>query len=113
MRLLLDPKAKIEMLADTTVTGKPVIGLRVMETTADSIDLYFDPETKRLIALDYTDTRHVFSEWKSSTEGHNYPSHVSGYRFVDKAAKTVKETQWYQTDILELTPLAELPAELK
>lgn len=67
----------------------------------------------KLLAIDYTDTRHIFSEWKTTEAGHQYPSHVTGYRFADAAAGTLQAKQWYQTDILELKPLAELPAELK
>lgn len=42
-------------------------------------------------------------------EGHHYPSHVVGFRFTNRAAGMLNEKQWYQTDILELTPLAKLP----
>ena len=37
------------------------------------------------------------------------PPSVSGYRFADAAAKTIREKQWYQTDLLEVIPLKELP----
>lgn len=113
LRILLDPKSKIEAIAETTVAGKPAFGLRVSESIKEPIDLLFDKETQRLVAIDYTDTRHVFSEWKKTVEGHQYPSHVVGFRFTNRAAGMLSEKQWYQTDILELTPLAELPAELK
>ena len=56
---------------------------------------------------------HVFSQWKTTREGHKYPSHVVGYLFENREKGTLREKQWYQTDILELTPLAELPAEVK
>jgi hypothetical protein len=36
-----------------------------------------------------------------------------GYRFVDRAGGKLAEKQWYQTDIIELSPLDELPAELR
>ena len=113
LRILLDPKSKVEVLADTTVAGKPASALRVSESVKEPIDLLFDKETQRLVAIDYTDTRHVFSEWKKTSEEQHYPSHVVGYRFTNRAAGTIAEKQWYQTDILELTPLAELPTELK
>lgn len=113
LRILLDPKSKIEAIADTTVDGKPALGLRVSESLKEPIDLLFDKESHRLVAIDYTDTRHVFSEWKKTAEGHQYPSHVVGYRFTNRAAGMLNDKQWYQTDILELTPLTELPAELK
>ena len=113
LRLLLEPTSKVTTLADTTVADKPAFGLRVSESIKEPIDLLFDKETQRLVAIDYTDTRHIFSEWKTTEAGHHYPSHVVGFRFTNRAAGVLSETQWYQTDILELTPLADLPPELK
>ena len=113
LRILLDKNSKIETIPDVQINNKPVFGLRVTESITEPIDLFFDKETKRLTAIDYTDTRHVFSDWKKSAEGHHYPAHVAGFRFTDKASGTTQESQWYQTDILELTPLTELPSELK
>ena len=113
LRILLDPKSKIQTVPDITVADKPAFGLRVTESVKEPIDLFFDKESKRLVAIDYTDTRHLFSDWRKTAEGHQYPSHVVGFRFADRAAGKLQDMQWYQTDILELTPLTELPAELK
>jgi len=113
LRILLNPKSKIQMVPDIAVADKPAFGLRVTESVKEPIDLFFDKETKRLVAIDYTDTRHIFSEWKKTDEGHQYPSHVVGFRFANRKAGTLNDKQWYQTDILELTPLQELPTELK
>lgn len=113
LRILIDPTSRIETIPDVMVAGKPACGLRVTESVKEPIDLFFDKETKHLVAIDYTDTRHVFSEWKKTEAGHAYPSHVTGIRFVDRKAGTLADKQWYQTDILELTPLEELPIELK
>lgn len=112
LRLLLDPKSKVVLIDDITVGDKPAFGLRVTESVKEPIDLYFDRGDKRLVAIDYTDTRHVFSQWKKTEEGSSYPSHVAGFRFVDRAALKLNDTQWYQTDIVELTPLRALPPEL-
>ena len=113
LRILRDPKSKIQTVPDINVSDKPAFGLRVTESVKEPIDLFFDKESKRLVAIDYTDTRHLFSEWKKTAEGHQYPSHVVGFRFADRAAGKLQDKQWYQTDILELTPLTELPADLK
>ncbi|VTS08100.1 unnamed protein product [Tuwongella immobilis] len=113
LRILLDPKSKIETVPEILVNDKAASGLRVTESVKEPIKLYFDKETRRLVAIDYTDTRHVFSEWRKTEAGHEYPSHVAGFRFTDRKAGTLKDKQWYQTDILELTPLKELPVELK
>lgn len=112
LRILLDPKSKVETITDTAINGKPVIGLRVTESIKEPIELYFDKDQKQLVAIDYTDTRHVFSEWKKTDSGLSYPTHVVGYRFTNRATRATNEKQWYQTDILELTPLQEVPAEL-
>ena len=104
LRILLDPKSKIQTVSDINVSDKPAFGLRVTESIREPIDLFFDKESKRLVAIDYTDTRHLFSDWKKTAEGHQYPSHAAG---------KLQDKQWYQTDILELTPLTELPADLK
>ncbi len=113
LRILLHPDSKIDLLEETQIGDKPAIGLRVTGSVKEPIDLYFDKEDKRLVAIDYTDTRHHFSDWKKTEGGHVYPAHVAGYRFQDKAKRTLQDKQWYQTDILELTPLTELPPELK
>lgn len=113
LRILTDTKAKVALLPDSDVAGKPAVGLRVTEATMEPIELYFDKTTRQLLAIDYTDTRHLFSEWTQTEAGFKYPKHVVGYRFVDRKMKTLRDQQWYQTDILELTPLTELPPELK
>ena len=99
------------------VLGEDGIGVRrgvqVTESIAEPITLHFDVQTKQLVAIDYTDTRHLFSEWKTTPEGQKYASHVAGFRFTGSDHSSVSDKQWYQTDILELTPLAELPAGLK
>lgn len=112
LRILLDPMSKVTNLEEIKIGERTAFGLRVTDAVKEPIDLYFDTSDKRLLAIDYTDTRHLFSEWKKTEEGHSYPSHVAGFRFADRAARTLNEKQWYQTDILELTPLKELPAEL-
>ncbi len=91
LRIFLDPKSKIQTVPDIAVGNKPALGLRVTESVNEPIDLFFDKETKRLVAIDYTDTRHVFSEWKKTEDGLDYPSHVVGFRFADRKAGTLKE----------------------
>lgn len=113
LRLLLDPQSKIDPLPPSSIGDLPVTGLRVSGSIPEPLDLWFDVGKQQLVAIDYTDTRHLFSEWKETTSGHKYPARVAGYRFTDKANKVIGEKQWYQTDILTLTPLDELPAELK
>lgn len=113
LRVLLDPDSRLERLADTVMGDIAVFGLRVTGSTKEPLDLWFDAATKRLVAIDYIDSRNFFSDWKTTADGRPYPAHVAGYRFADAQARTTKPQQWYQTDLLELTPLAELPAGLE
>lgn len=112
LRILTDPKSRVENIADTTIAGQSVIGLRVTESIKDPLELFFDSATQRLVCIDYLDSRHTFSEWKQTADGFHYPAHVVGHKFTNRMTKTLSDKQWYQTDILELTPLKELPAEL-
>ncbi len=113
LRILLDDKAEFEMLPELTISDKPATGLRVSKATDEPVDLWFDKDTRRLAAIDYKDSRNLFSEWKETSGGFKYPSHVIGIRFADRPQGTLLDKQWYQTDILEITPLTEVPAELK
>ncbi len=113
LRLLLAPEAELTTLPETMIAGQRAVGLRAAKATKEPVDLWFDAGTMRLLAIDYTDTRHVFSDWTETAEGHQYARHVAGYRFQNPARTVVAEKQWYQTDLLELTPLAELPADLE
>lgn len=113
LRILLDTDSKIQSVPDVMVADKPSFGLRVTGSVKKPIDLYFDKESNRLVAIDYDDTRHIFTEWKKTDDGHLYPSHVVGFRFENREAGKLKDNQWYQTDILELIPLSELPSDLK
>lgn len=113
LRLMLAPEAELTTLPESMIAGQRAVGLRAAKATKEPVDLWFDAGSMRLLAIDYTDTRHVFSDWTETAEGHQYARHVAGYRFQDPARKAVAEKQWYQTDLLELTPLTELPAELE
>tara|TARA_B100000519_G_C14184530_1_gene410110 strand:+ start:500 stop:1156 length:657 start_codon:yes stop_codon:yes gene_type:complete len=113
LRILLDDKSKVEVIPDIVVDNKPVYGLRVTGSIETPIDLFFDKESRQIKAIDYTDTRHLLSNWKKTAQGSVYPAHVAGYRFTDRDLKTITKSQWYQTDILKLTPLEELPVELR
>lgn len=113
LRILTAPEAKVDTLEDAMVAGKAAVGLRVTNVTKQPVDLWFDKSSLRLAAIDYTDTRHIFSDWTTTPDGREYARHVAGYRFVDATKKVVRDKQWYQTDILELTPLEKLPDGLE
>ena len=105
LRGLVDPKAKVEKIADITEADKPAFGLRISETITPPMDLYFDPTDNRLVRIDWRSDIHRFSDWKEH-DGVKYPAKCIGYK------KTTGKP-WYFSTIEELERLKELPAGLK
>lgn len=105
LRGLIDPKAKVEKIADITEADKPAFGLRISETIMPPMDLYFDPAENRLVRIDWRSDIHRFSDWKEH-DGVKYPAKCIGYK-----KNTGKP--WYFSTIEELERLKELPAGLK
>lgn len=112
LAVLHDPAAKLELLADAKLGETSCRVLKVSGIAPEPLELYFSAETLRLFAIDWRSDRHLFDAWKTTTGGLAYPSRTIGYKFADRKAKTLAAAPWYQTDILNITPLAELPAGL-
>ncbi|MGE3806217.1 MAG: hypothetical protein AB7K24_16235 [Gemmataceae bacterium] len=111
--ILVDPKSKLEALPAANIDGKAVNGLRVSGSVTPPLEMYFDAKEHRLLAIDWRNDRHVFSEWKKTEDGLWYASRAVGFKFTNAKSKTLAKNQWYQTDILELTRLKELPMGLE
>jgi hypothetical protein len=110
--ILVDPKSKLVVLPETTINDKAAVGVQVSETVNPPMELYFDAKEHRLLAIDWRQDRHLFSEWKKTDDGLWYASRTVGIKITDAKMKVLAKEQWYQTDILELTRLKELPAGL-
>lgn len=102
---ITDPKSKVDAIPDVVENGKPAIGLRVSGTITPAMDLYFDKADHKLVRIDWRSDIHRFSDWKE-VDGVKYPAKVVGY-------KKSSGKQWYNTEILEIERLKELPAGLK
>jgi len=102
---LVDPKSKLEVLADIQEAEQPAFGLRVSGTIDPPMDLYFDKANSRLVRIDWRTDIHRFSDWKEH-DGIKYPAKCIGYK-----KNTGKP--WYFSEILELKRLQELPDGLK
>ncbi len=100
-----DPKSKVEAIPDVVENEKPAIGLRVSGTITPAMDLYFDKADHKLVRIDWRSDIHRFSDWKE-VDGVKYPAKVVGY-------KKSSGKQWYNTEILEIERLKQLPAGLK
>jgi len=105
LRILTDPKSKLETIPDVTEGDKPAFGLRVSGTVTPAMDLYFDKADNRLVRIDWRQDIHRLSDWKEH-DGVKYPAKCVGY-------KKSTGTPWYYTEILELERLKELPEGLK
>lgn len=101
---LIDPKSKLAMLPETTDNAVPLVGIEVSETIMPPMKIYFDKKESRLVRIDWRSHIHRFSEWKD-LNGLKYPSRTIGYNVSDGKA-------WYQSDILELIRLTDLPEGL-
>jgi len=104
LRALTDPAAKLKLLPDLTDEEKPCFGLQVSGVCEPAMDLYFAASDARLVRIDWRTDIHRFSEWKEH-DGAKYPSRTIG-------SKKQSGKAWYQSDIVELERLAELPAEI-
>lgn len=101
---LRDPATQLEALPESKDADRPLDGLKLSGTIAPAMSLFFDRETRRLVRIDWRKDSHHFSEWKEA-DGFHYPSRTVGRKPDGR--------QWYQSDILELEVLRELPAGLK
>jgi hypothetical protein len=110
--VLHDPAAKLELLPDAKLGDASCRLLKVSGVAPEPLELFFNAETHRLVAIDWRSDRHLFDAWKTTTGGLAYPSRTIGYKFSDRKTKTLAASPWYQTDILSITPLTDLPAGL-
>jgi hypothetical protein len=102
---LTDPRSELEVLPDITESDQPAFGLRVSETITPPMEIYFDRSESRLIRIDWRSDIHRFSDWKEH-DGVKFPGKCVGY-------KKATGKPWYNTEVLELERLQELPAGLK
>lgn len=100
---LTDPKSKLTAVDPINDGQAELFGIEVSETITPPLRMYFNKEDKLLARIDWRGSTHRFSEWKE-LDGLKYASRAIGYTRGGKA--------WYQSDILELTRLQELPEGL-
>lgn len=99
--ILVDPKAKVETMADKEDGGKALFGLRVSAVVDPAMDLYFDPETNLLTRLDWRGDIYRFSDWKEH-DGAKYASRT----VIFKAASG---KPWFFHEVTAVERLAALP----
>lgn len=102
--LLVDPKSKIEVIADLTDDGKNCFGIQVSGSVDPAMKFYFDKESGLLHRLDWRSDFYRFSDWKEH-DGLKYASKTIIFKHKDNKP-------WFFHEVLELERLAQLPEGL-
>jgi hypothetical protein len=104
LRILADPRTKLEIIPPREEQDRPAHGLRVSGTITPPLDMYFNDEL-RLMRVDWKDQYTRFSDWRSF-DGLTYPARIVGFYKKD-------QRQWYISEVLRLERLTDLPPEMK
>jgi hypothetical protein len=106
LRALTDPASTLDVVPDVKDGETELWGLRVSGGVTPPMELYFTKQTDLLARVDWRSDIHRFSEWKTLPSGVKYPARVVGHKKADNRI-------WYFSDVLEVTPLPELPEKLR
>lgn len=106
LRALTDLASTVETVPDVKDGDVELWGLRVSGSVKPAMELYFSKTNDLLARIDWRNDIHRFSDWKTLPVGTKYPARVVGYK---KASGKI----WYFDDVLEVTPLKELPEKLQ
>lgn len=106
LRALTDPASTVDVVPDVKDGEVELWGLRVSGSVTPTMELYFTKPANLLARVDWRSDIHRFSDWKTLTSGARYPARVVGHKKADNRI-------WYFSDVLEVTPLPELPEKLR
>jgi len=106
LRALTDPASTVDVVPDVKDGEAELWGLRVSGSVTPAMELYFSKQTSLLARIDWRSDIHRFTEWKTHSSGVKYPARVVGHKKADNRI-------WYFDDVLEVTPLKELPEKLR
>lgn len=106
LRALTDPASAVDVVPDIKDGDAELWGLRVSGSVTPAMELYFSRQTSLLARIDWRSDIHRFSDWKTLPGGTKYPARVIGHKKADNRI-------WYFDDVLEVTPLKELPEKLR
>lgn len=106
LRALTDATSTVEPVSAVQDGDQELWGLRVSGSITPPMELYFAKTNDLLARIDWRNDIHRFSNWKTASGGFTYPARVVGHK---KATGKI----WYFDDVLEVTPLKELPEQLR
>lgn len=106
LRALTDAGATVDVVPAVKDGETELWGLRVSGPVKPAMELYFAKGTDVLARIDWRSDIHRFTDWKTHASGVKYPARVVGHKKADNRI-------WYFDDVLEVTPLKELPEKLR
>jgi len=106
LRAITDPAASVDVINDLKDGDTELWGLRVSGAVTPVMDLYFSKQSNLLARIDWRSDIHRFSDWKTLPSGTKYPARVVGHKKADNRI-------WYFDEVLEVTPVQELPEKLR
>ena len=101
---LTDLKTAMETIPGVEENGKTTLALRLTGSIDPAMDLHFDPETHRLVRMDWSNDIYRFSEWRTHDD--------FGYQAKTVMHKRKTNEPWFHHEILEIERLTIAPASL-
>jgi hypothetical protein len=99
--ILSDPQTKLESKPGLAEDGKTTLALRASGSVNPAMDLHFDPQSLRLIRVDWRDDIYRFSEWR---EHDGTAFHAQTTIWKKTAGKP-----WFFHEVVSVERLAALP----
>lgn len=99
--ILSDPLTKLETIPGLAEDGKTTLALRASGSVKPAMDLHFDPQSFRLIRVDWRDDIYRFSEWR---EHDGTP-----FRAQTTIWKKAASKPWFFHEVVSVERLETLP----
>lgn len=99
--ILNDPQTKLETIPGLAEDGTTTLALRASGSVKPAMDLHFDPQSFRLIRVDWRDDIYRFSEWREH-DGAAFHAQTTIWK---KAASK----PWFFHEVLSVERLPTLP----
>jgi hypothetical protein len=99
--ILVDPQTVVQTIPGVDENAKTTAALRVSGTVTPPMDLHFDPESFRLVRMDWREDIYRFSDWKEH-DGAGYHAKTAIY-------KRDHTEPWFHHEITALERLSALP----
>lgn len=99
--LVNDPATKLQTIPGVQESGTTTKAIRASGTVTPAMDLHFEPQTFRLIRIDWRDDIYRFSDWRE-IDGTGFPGQTAIW-------KKQADKPWFFHEVLSVERLATLP----